>query len=471
MPSHRQFLRGLVFSLLLAWPAAAAEPGVQWMQDIESAKAVAQQTGRLVLVHFWTPECVPCRALDMNVFNQPGVAAALQSQYVPVKLNANENPGTAQGFGVTHVPTDVVLTPQGQVVAMSLSPSTPSAYVAGMAQVARQSGQRQSVYQNVATTAPQAPQLSPQLNAAYANLQFGTPPQGSGATGGFGASAQPSGLVASTVAVRADQPPVAPGPTVNSTPYTWTAGGSQVAVGAPLNASAPTGGQPGGYASSYQAPPPAAQVATTNRAYGPQTWPSTAPPTASTAPQMTVQNSQAGSGTVPSQTAGPYATWPVGPSQMSAVTTAPSSPVTPAAQPATPATQADTRRLPPGAPPLGFDGYCPVSMRGQWKWVAGDPKWGAIHRGRTYWFAGQREQQQFLANPDFFSPALSGIDPVLALDHGQVVPGMREHALDYDNQFYLFSSEATLQQFTGNPARYAEQVRQAMSAAPGNLVR
>jgi YHS domain-containing protein len=46
-----------------------------------------------------------------------------------------------------------------------------------------------------------------------------------------------------------------------------------------------------------------------------------------------------------------------------------------------------------------------------------------------------------------------------------VVPGTREHALDYDNQFYLFSSEATLQQFTSNPERYAEQVRQAMSAA------
>lgn len=139
--------------------------------------------------------------------------------------------------------------------------------------------------------------------------------------------------------------------------------------------------------------------------------------------------------------------------------------------PAGSAVTPDGRILPPGAPPLGFEGYCPVSMRQQWKWVDGDPQWGAIHRGRTYWFAGPTEQQKFLANPDLYSPALSGIDPVLAIDHRQMVPGKREHSIDYDDQFYLFSSEATLQQFTSNPERYATGVRQAMGVQPGQSLR
>ena len=101
-------------------------------------------------------------------------------------------------------------------------------------------------------------------------------------------------------------------------------------------------------------------------------------------------------------------------------------------------------------------------MRTSWKWVQGDVKFGAIHRGRTFLFASPQEQQQFLANPDAYCPALVGIDPVLAIDHQQSVPGTREHSLDYDNQFYLFSSEATLQQFQANPERYASGVRQAM---------
>ena len=128
-------------------------------------------------------------------------------------------------------------------------------------------------------------------------------------------------------------------------------------------------------------------------------------------------------------------------------------------------------KLPAGAPPLGFDGYCPVSMRRNWKWTPGDPKYGAIHRGRTYWFAGPQEQQEFLARPDYYGPALSGVDPVLAIDHHQSVPGVRDHSLDYDGQFYLFSSEATLQQFTSNPERYASGVRQAMGLPPSQQTR
>lgn len=103
--------------------------------------------------------------------------------------------------------------------------------------------------------------------------------------------------------------------------------------------------------------------------------------------------------------------------------------------------------------------------------MKGDPRWGAIHRGRTYWFASQQEQQQFLQKPDYYAPALSGNDPVLAIEHKQIVPGLREHSLDYDNLIYLFASEATLEQFTANPERYAASVRQAMGIERGRLVR
>ena len=117
---------------------------------------------------------------------------------------------------------------------------------------------------------------------------------------------------------------------------------------------------------------------------------------------------------------------------------------------------------------LGFDGYCPVSMRNSWKWVAGDPRWGVVHRGRTYWFATAEEQKQFWTDPDRYTPALSGMDPVFAIDHKQQVPGKREHSLDYDGLFYMFASEATLQQFTANPQRYSTGVRQAMGIPRGD---
>jgi protein disulfide-isomerase len=109
-----------------------------------------------------------------------------------------------------------------------------------------------------------------------------------------------------------------------------------------------------------------------------------------------------------------------------------------------------------------MDGQCPVTMMLTKQWVPGDRRWGAIHRGRTYLFAGPEQQKQFLTDPDRFSPTLSGDDPVVALDGRQAVPGRREHGLIYQQHIYLFSSEETLKRFSDNPARYATEVQQAL---------
>src|SRR5215212_1216609 len=157
----------LVLGALLA-PALAQQEAVHWQKDLESAKVVAKQTNRLVLVHFWTPSCGPCMALNQNVFNQPGVANAIETQFVPVKLNADENSATATWYGITRVPTDVIVTPDGQIIGKIISPPTPAAYVAEVTATAGKYAARSG--QAFAKAAAAAPVPS-QLNAAYANLQ------------------------------------------------------------------------------------------------------------------------------------------------------------------------------------------------------------------------------------------------------------------------------------------------------------
>jgi protein disulfide-isomerase len=431
---------------LLAAPAAAQQGGVRWQQDIETAKATAKQTGRLVLVHFWAPSCAPCLALEQNVFNQPGVASALDAQFVPVKLNADENKATATGFGITRIPTDVILTPDGQVIGKLISPPTPAAYIADISKVASQFATTGG--QAFAKAAAAAPAPS-QLNSAYASLQVApnTAPA---------AAAQPS-------QPNADRYAMAP-----------TAGAGLVAGTTPTPSGATQSVQPGTFAPwSNPAQTPAATVTPTTAATNVQT-PVLNPyaPTAQTAvpTQASIASGQTTSPPVMSNQGAP--------SMQAAATVAQASMQPPAQNVATAASAVvpqpsvpDPRALPPNAPPLGFDGYCPVSMRQHWKWVAGDPRYGVVHVGRTYWFASPNEQQQFLADPHRFSPALSGMDPVMAIDHRQQVPGKREHSIDYDNLFYMFSSEATLQQFAASPERYATSVRQAMGIQRGRLAR
>ena len=483
----------------LSRAAAIQQQGLQWQHDIESAKATARQTGKLVLVHFWAHGCPPCVALESMVFNQPSVASAIESQFVPVKLNADENPATATGFGLTRVPTDVVLTPEGQVVGKLISPPTPSAYISEVSQIAAQYA-RQTGHRFATANERFQP---PPLNAAYANLQI--------------APTTPAALEAQRPAINDDRYGATPAfaastgvVAVGDGMAAWANGASSAAV-----ADGPAQLAPNGVPSAWAPTPPQLNAAPSGTAasdaassVAPQPAPvQTVNPYVAAMPQPTAAQQVNPYDAVvaqqhysAAQTVDPYAPVTSSPTTTQAVN--PNAAVTPPSIPPTPAlstptvapapessgapipsvagapaqqgaSTTDARQLTPAAdaPPVGFDGYCPVSMRRHWKWVPGDPKWAIIHRGRTYYLAGRDEHLEFWNAPDRYSPALSGLDPVLAIDHRQQVPGKREHSLDYDNLFYMFASEATLQQFTANPERYATSVRQAMGIERGQLVR
>ena len=69
-----------------------------------------------------------------------------------------------------------------------------------------------------------------------------------------------------------------------------------------------------------------------------------------------------------------------------------------------------------------------------------------------------------MSNPDYYSPVLSGHDPVLAIDRQQMLPGLRQHGVFYNRRVYLFAGEDTLAQFYNNASRYADGARQAEAA-------
>ena len=112
-------------------------------------------------------------------------------------------------------------------------------------------------------------------------------------------------------------------------------------------------------------------------------------------------------------------------------------------------------------PPLAMDGYCVVSLSddllaNRRRWVLGQKAHGVIHRGRTYLFADADKAARFFHQPDGYAPVLSGQDVVLAVDKGRYAEGQREYGAFFGSRIYLFSSEATLQQFENHPNRYAD---------------
>lgn len=121
-------------------------------------------------------------------------------------------------------------------------------------------------------------------------------------------------------------------------------------------------------------------------------------------------------------------------------------------------------RIPAGSPPLALDGYCPVTVTDKMVWKQGDPQFGAVHKGRTYLFASAADQQKFLANPDKFSPIISGNDPVAIVEEGRIVSGNRDFGVFCGGQMVLFSSAENCNKYRADQKRYDAGLRQAMQS-------
>jgi YHS domain-containing protein/thiol-disulfide isomerase/thioredoxin len=341
-----RIILGLVLFSCSWLSLSVAQQTTLWQFDLEAAKRIAQQTGRPVLVHFWAPWCGPCHQLEQTVFNQPGFEQALATLCVPVKLNVDTHSALATQYGVSQIPTDVLVAPDGHLIERMACGTTMSAYLTNVQQAV---GRSRGITPAAPTYGTQPFAAAPLAQAPPANPY--PHPQGMSPSAGMPPGAPSAGPPV--------QPPVQPWP---------------------------------GAANSFPAPvgPPG----------GPQ----------QPNPPMVVQSFTA--------------------------------------QPQQPA-------------PLGLDGYCPVALCEQHKWVPGVRDWGCVYRGRTYLFSTEQAKQKFWNNPDRYAPIASGVDPVLAIEHGQDVPGQRAHGVFFEDRVYLFASEESLEKFRQNPDRYAAEILQA----------
>ena len=119
---------------------------------------------------------------------------------------------------------------------------------------------------------------------------------------------------------------------------------------------------------------------------------------------------------------------------------------------------------------FGLDGYCPVELVENERWVQGDASCGARHEGRVYLFTTPDHRTKFMTNPNRYAPAMAGMDVVALVDSNHWVAGWRAYGFFYENRTYLFSNEESLKKFDADPKRYieaAEQIRARLAQAAG----
>ena len=82
-----------------------------------------------VLVDFWAPWCGPCRMVGPIIEN---VAQKTEGKAKVYKLNVDENPGVANRYGITGIPT-VIVFQNGQIKEQFVGVRTEDVYLNALA--------------------------------------------------------------------------------------------------------------------------------------------------------------------------------------------------------------------------------------------------------------------------------------------------------------------------------------------------
>ncbi len=153
---HKMSLAAVAVFVLTA--AGLAQQPMHWEISLDAAKRAASQSGRLVLIEFSAPWCSQCRAMEQEVFDQPGIGRDIEANYVPVHLNYDLAKETGRRYGVTMLPTTVIIapTPQGEIVNVISGRFDAANYMARLNRISADARQRALALAQVPSQPPLA---------------------------------------------------------------------------------------------------------------------------------------------------------------------------------------------------------------------------------------------------------------------------------------------------------------------------
>jgi len=109
-------------------------------------------------------------------------------------------------------------------------------------------------------------------------------------------------------------------------------------------------------------------------------------------------------------------------------------------------------------PRNALDGYCPVTLVKERRWLIGSPDHRVTFEGCTFSFADADRKQEFQRSPTEYAPVVDGHDPVVLFEEGERALGNRKHGVYFDDKVVLFTSEESLLRFSADPTRYLKLI-------------
>src|SRR5205807_7601220 len=110
------FRRPLAWLALLLAASSTPAQEVAWRKDYATALKEAKEKGKPLFLTFTMVGCRWCHTLDSSTYCDPAVARALEEQFVPLKVQAEDYADLVKWLGIQSYPTIVVASPAGRIL-------------------------------------------------------------------------------------------------------------------------------------------------------------------------------------------------------------------------------------------------------------------------------------------------------------------------------------------------------------------
>jgi thioredoxin-related protein len=105
----------VVTATLLIAPSLCAQE-VEWRRDYNQARKEAADKGLPIILDVGTTNCFWCKKLDGSTLRDPTIVTVLNTEFVPLRVDAEREAALAEAMRVSSYPTLVLAAPDGKIL-------------------------------------------------------------------------------------------------------------------------------------------------------------------------------------------------------------------------------------------------------------------------------------------------------------------------------------------------------------------
>jgi thiol:disulfide interchange protein len=96
-------------------PGNAHSKGIRW-QSYADGMARSKSENKKMFVHFYADWCSSCKTMEKKTFKDPGVIAALNKNFIPVKINVDKSVKLAEIFKIKLLPDTWFIAQNNEII-------------------------------------------------------------------------------------------------------------------------------------------------------------------------------------------------------------------------------------------------------------------------------------------------------------------------------------------------------------------